>query len=103
MVDGWLIEEHEEFDYEQFITSLTHVAAAVVASAVANILSRSGNELAGTHWVRALGDGLFEFRVRAPAVLVRLFFTYKQGHIILLLGAYDKLRDLDQTAKQGNK
>lgn len=74
-MDGfWLIEEHESFDYERFLLTLTGVAAAIVASTVADILSRSGNNLAGTHWVRALGDGLFEFRVRAPEVLVRLFF-----------------------------
>ena len=93
-MDGfWLIEEHESFDYERFLSTLTGLAAAIVASTVANILSRSGNDLAGTHWVRALGDGLFEFRVKAPEVLVRIFFTYKTGRIILLLGAYDKLRD----------
>jgi putative component of toxin-antitoxin plasmid stabilization module len=90
---GSLIEEHEDFDYERFLSSLTTVAAYIVAARVATILGPSGNNLAGTHWVKALGGGLFEFRVRAPEVLVRIFFTYESGRIILLLGAYDKLRD----------
>lgn len=97
---GWLIEEHEEFDFERFLSSLTAVAASIVAARVATILGPFGNNLAGTHWVKALGDGLFEFRVKAPEVLVRIFFTYKSGRIILLLGAYNKLRD--PSAKRQN-
>lgn len=98
---SWLIEEHEDFDYERFLSSLTAVAAYTVAARVANILAPFGNKLAGTHWVKALGGGLFEFRVNAPEVLVRIFFTYEHGRIILLLGAYDKLRD--PSARRQNK
>ena len=81
------------------------------------VVEPHGIDLLGTPWCRALGDGLFEIRVRqslravrsrggrpepladaagprgSRTVLLRLFVTFHGTRVVLLLHAYDKGRD----------
>jgi hypothetical protein len=82
----------------------------VVTTAVEAILAVEGIAVCRTEWGKALGGGLYEFRIRRtlrtiadsvgvpvppgiPAdrpVLLRVFFTVRIGRVIVLLGGYDK-------------
>lgn len=90
---------------------------AVVDAVLTEVVEPHGIDLLGTPWCRALGDGLFEIRIRqslhavrsreaersAPTdradrrdrrtVLLRLFVTFHGARVVLLLHAYDKGRD----------
>lgn len=78
--------------------------------AIEEVLQKQGLELAGTAWIMALGEGLYEFRVRHDAstiralysdsgasaptdpskILLRLFIHFHGQKIILLLHGYNK-------------
>lgn len=57
------------------------------------ILQQQGIGVCGTAFGRQLGGGLFEFRLREPPLLARIFCHAHGSRVILLLGAYDKGRD----------
>jgi putative component of toxin-antitoxin plasmid stabilization module len=77
------------------------------------VLARSGIDLARSEWLKPLGEGLFEFRIRHDAVeieamfanasvsgarsrgpaLLRVFCAFHGNKVVLLLGGYDKGRD----------
>lgn len=104
--EPWLIEVHDEFDYERFLLRLHPAAAEAVRDEIRERLQAKGIELAGTQAVKALGERLFEYRIARAAnaaggkMLVRIFFTYRKGRVILRLGAYDKLADSSKTKQQ---
>lgn len=76
-------------------------------------LGRDGLDLARSEWLKALGEGLHEFRVRHTAaeiaemfggeppdvvhpheaVLLRVFVHFYGQRVVLLLAGYDKGRD----------
>lgn len=90
---------------------LNEIQRAAVDMAITKILTSEGINLVGTQWMKALGDGLYEFRIRHSsqeiqsiytptskaggihhAILIRIFVSYHGRKIILLLSAYDKGR-----------
>jgi hypothetical protein len=87
---------------------------AAFSAAVRLVLARRGLDVMETEYGKALGNGLYEFRVRwtesetkhkveglpplevgrAPeAIMLRVFFCTEGRRIILLLSGYDKARD----------
>lgn len=83
-----------------------------LVEAIRQVLARLGLDVCKTEWGKALGGGLYEFRVRHTAaevrsmfggappgakegerVMLRVFFHPYGSRIILLLGGYDKGRD----------
>jgi putative component of toxin-antitoxin plasmid stabilization module len=94
---------------------------AAFAAAVRFVLTRRGLDVVETEYGKALGDGLYELRVRwtaseirhkieglppedvgeAPeAILLRVFFCTAGRKIILLLSGYDKARDPSDRRQQ---
>jgi hypothetical protein len=88
---------------------------AAFTSAVRLVLAQRGLDVVETGYGKALGDGLYEFRVRwtaaeirhtveglppddvggpPEAVVLRVFFCTAGRKVILLLSGYDKARDL---------
>ena len=113
----WTPEPFEADDgscpFEQFVGELSDFKAAALAAAIERVLCTLGMELAKTEWLKALGDGLFEFRLRHTAeeiaarfgdetpvdrsgapesVLLRVFVHFYGEKVVLLLGGYDKGR-----------
>ena len=86
----WQIEIHDDFRYAEFLASLLPDQALEVAFFLEAIRGYSDLSAAPRSWVKPLGSGLFEFRIQGHGLLVRVFFAYKKGKIILLLGAYNK-------------
>ncbi len=96
----WAVEQHPEFDFYRFLDGLSKPNQLIVYDSINQILRVKGNQLAGSHWVKALGSGLFEFRISGPQLLVRIFFTFQAGRLILLLGAYDKQQSPSRKKQQ---
>ncbi|MBC7462629.1 MAG: hypothetical protein H7287_14840 [Thermoleophilia bacterium] len=99
----------------RWLTSeLTVRQRRLVGVAMYHYLQRFGVDVCASGFGKALGDGLYEFRVRhdlpellrrvgiehrsmpdegAPAkVLIRVFFSVHGGRVVLLLGGYDKAK-----------
>ena len=75
------------------------------------MLAVEGPAICESEWGKALGRGLYEFRIRksldailkAPGVtrgrarsrtvLLRVFCAFERGRVVLLLGGYDKRKD----------
>lgn len=96
--------------YVAFAESLDPYQRHVLDIAVRTFLARQGHNVCGTEWGKALGQGLYEFRIRRtlrtiaaqagvelPAgidpdqkILLRVFFAVEGARIVLLLSGYDK-------------
>lgn len=120
----WSLEPFEADDgtllYERFIEELSDFKYVALEVAMERVLAARGLELARTEWLKALGEGLHEFRVRhtaeeiahmfggepptgsgAPeAVLLRVFVHFYGQKVILLLGGYDKGNDTSERRQQ---
>jgi putative component of toxin-antitoxin plasmid stabilization module len=101
MVDHpWHLEIHPEFDYENFLRSLSPQHALTVSTFLFEVTKIAELRQAPSSWIKPLKAGLFEFRISANGALVRVFFTYKKGRIIFLLAAYDKGADSSPKRQQ---
>lgn len=96
---AWSIEIHDSFDFERFLDTLAPDQEATVLLFLEKVALLPSLLEAPRSWVKPLGRGLFEFRISGLSTLVRIFFTYKKGRLILLLGGYDKGAD-SSTARQ---
>lgn len=113
----WTPEPFEADDgrvpFERFIEDLSDFKFVALDTAVTHVLAVRGIDLVRTEWLKALGQGLHEFRVRHEAdevarmfgvappgveaprgkVLLRVFVHFHGDKVVLLLGGYDKGRD----------
>ena len=103
-----------------FIGKLSDFKFAALDAAMARVLAVRGLDLARTEWLKALGEGLHEFRVRhdaeeiaqmfggevtsgagvPEAVLLRVFVHFHGAKVILLIGGYDKGGDPSERRQQ---
>lgn len=60
---AWTID-YEGDDFERFYDSLPDYERAVLAAAIEHVLQVQGIDICAGEWGKALGDGLYEFRVR---------------------------------------
>lgn len=110
----WTPEPFEADDgsipFERFIEDLSDFKFVALDTAINRVLAVRGLDLARTEWLKPLGEGLHEFRVRHDAdevarmfggeppiveappetVLLRAFVHFYGDKVILLLGGYDK-------------
>ena len=120
----WTVEVYEAENgtvpYERFIGELNDLKFAALDAAVERVLAVRGLELARTEWLKALGGGLHEFRVRHQAgeitrmfggdapkagarrqkVLLRVFVHFHGDRVVLTLGGYDKGDDPKERRQQ---
>ena len=117
-MDNWTLEVFEADDgthpFERFVTrELSAFQRQALDEALRLRLAREGIDLARSEWLKALGTGLHEFRVRHTAVeiaemfsgeppkvqhppeaiLLRVFVHFYGSRIILLVAGYDKGAD----------
>ena len=114
MSGEWRPEPFEADDgtvpFERFIEDLSDFKFVALDMAIDRVLLVRGIDLVRTEWLKALGDGLHEFRVRHDGeeiarmfggevpdadgrperVLLRVFVHFFGRRIVLLLGGYDK-------------
>lgn len=96
----WTFETHEDFDLQAFLKSLTNVQRLTLSVFLSAVSEYQALADAPRAWIKPLGRGLFEFRIREPDILLRLFFTYRRGRIVLLLAGYDKGEDPSSKRQQ---
>ena len=92
---------------------------ASLDAAISHVLAEQGAVLLGTNWLKSLGGGLHEFRIRHTAsqivrntslsvttnsnrdkILLRVFVTFPDASQILILHGYDKGADDSRTRQQ---
>lgn len=104
-------ESEEEGPVWKWLQSLDLPAQRAATAALEEILAHQGVNVCKTEWGKALGEGLFELRIRRPAkqilalvgspkaedeedsnekLLLRIFFHPYGQRLIVLLGGYDK-------------
>ncbi len=106
--------------FEKFVSGLSDFKFVVLDTAIDRVLSVRGLELVRTEWLKALGEGLHEFRVQHDAaevahmsggdpptvegrpekVLLRVFVHFYGNKVVLLLGGYDRGRDTKPRRQQ---
>lgn len=120
----WTPEPFEADDgsvpFEKFIEDLSDFKFVALDAAIDRVLSERGIDLARTEWLKPLGDGLHEFRVRHEAseiarmfggdvseprsprgsVLLRVFVHFYGTKVVLLLSGYDKGADPNPRRQQ---
>lgn len=114
MFGEWTPEPFEADDgtvpFQRFVDDLSDFKFVALDTAIERVLSVRGIDLVRTEWLKALGEGLHEFRVRHDAheiarmfggddpiadarpekVLLRVFVHFHGQKVVLLLGGYDK-------------
>jgi len=117
MSDHWTPESFEADDgsvpFARFIDRLPDSKFVALDAAIKRVLVARGIDLARTEWLKPLGGGLHEFRIRHDAdeiermfahsaptgrpttdrILLRVFVHFHGQKRILLLSGYDKGRD----------
>jgi putative component of toxin-antitoxin plasmid stabilization module len=106
--------------FQRFVDGLPDFKFIALDTAIVRVLSVRGLDLGGSEWLKPMGKGLHEFRVRhdaaeiahmfggdglkvtAPAtkILLRVFVHFHGGRMILLLGGYDKGADPSSSRQQ---
>ena len=105
----------------QFKKELSEFQAAALDAALRNVLAVSGLRLASTSWLTALGEGLYEFRIRHDEaeiehmfggqdasqlpqgygpILLRVFVHFYGTQIVLLVSGYDKYENSNSRYQQ---
>ena len=124
MAAKWRIEFYEDAQgrkpVEKWIDGLSAQKAEAVIVALQEVLGVNGITLASSAWLKSLGKGLYEFRIRhsaseiksmykaankgleggAEAILLRIFVAFEGEKLIVLLGAYDKGKNDKQGFQQ---
>lgn len=112
-MERWTIE-YEGDRFEKFFLGLPEYEQAVLDAAITHVLAVRGIDICNGEWGKALGGGLYEFRVRRSLhailaeadvplpedltgadreVLLRVLCTFHGNKIVLLYNGYDKRRD----------
>jgi putative component of toxin-antitoxin plasmid stabilization module len=120
---GWQLKVYEDEDGHQPFTAwakkLSETKFVSVDAALRLVLAARGLDLARTEWLKPLGEGLHEFRIRhdndeirhmfagqaarirkRERILLRVFVHFYGSRIILLLGGYDKGKDPTERRQQ---
>lgn len=124
MESGWTPEPFEADDgtvpFERFVDGLSDSKFVTLDTAIRLVLAVRGIDLVRTEWLKALGRGLHEFRVRHDAdeiagmfggdtpgvkvpverILLRVFVHFHGDRVVLLIGGYDKGRDPKERRQQ---
>lgn len=74
----WSIEFYEDATgkrpVEAWMDGLGDVQIGALAAAIEEVLAKRGLDLAGTPWLKAMGEGLYEFRVRHDEATIRSLY-----------------------------
>ncbi len=122
---GWTVEFYADQGgrepCREWADGLSPQKRAAFTAAVQLVLATRGLDVVETEYGKALGGGLYEFRVRwtaseirhkieglpprevggaAEAIMLRVFFCTAGQRLILLLGGYDKTQDASQRRQQ---
>jgi len=106
--------------FERFVGRLSDFKFSALEAAIERVLLVRGIDLGRTEWLKALGKGLHEFRIRHDAdeiahmfgddlalgarpagkIILRVFVHFYGDRVILLLNGYDKGEDPTRRRQQ---
>ncbi len=115
----WALEVFETDDgrepFTEWINDLSEAKFSALDAALSLVLSERGLDLGRTEWLKPLGEGVYEFRVRhdedeiihmfgsgearvrpRQSILLRVFVHFHGKKVVLLLGGYDKGKDANK-------
>lgn len=121
--DSWTLEvfvdDNGDVPFQRFLDKLSEPKFTAINTALRRVLAARGLDLARTEWLKPIGSGLHEFRVRHNAleinrmlgstipdgvrpesVLLRVFVHFHGSRIVLLIGGYDKGADPSERRQQ---
>lgn len=88
---SWQVTFLNEKKFEKLLGRFRSSTRILIAKRVMGSLAEYGPGVVATETGRALGGGLFEFKLdMPPEVLLRVFFVVKGQSVIVVLSAYDK-------------
>lgn len=123
-VGGWTLEvfatDSGDEPLTRFLGDLSDAAAVALDAALNHVLAVRGMDLAKSEWLKPLGQGLHEFRVRHSAdeirhmfadeqpgvapdpesILLRVFVHFHGQKVVLLLSGYDKQDDASKKRQE---
>jgi hypothetical protein len=67
-------DENGRSPFATWLSGLSEAKFAALDAAITQVLCQRGIDLAGTEWLKALGEGLWEFRVRHDAAEINHMF-----------------------------
>lgn len=113
------VAENGSSPFSSWLAGLSEAKFGAFDAGLRLVLLERGLELSCSEWLKPLGDGLWEFRVRHDAtainnmfggeassslrregVLLRVFCHFHGNKIVLLLSGYDKGRDPSEKRQQ---
>ena len=113
----YILDAADAHLFAKQLNSMQNEDSELVQVAIRQLLVVAGLDLMGTDWLKKVAPELWEFRIgktstavfskiglappegfRPRRILVRVFCSFQNGRIILLLSIYDKGRD--PTAKR---
>jgi hypothetical protein len=120
---AWELEVYETEDGRQpftvWVEKLSETKFVSLDAALRLVLAERGLDLARTEWLKPLGEGLHEFRLRHDGDEIRRMFGGQEGHarrrerillrvfvhfhgsrVVLLLAGYDKGKDPSDRRQQ---
>lgn len=125
MASKWTAEFYEDKNgkimVQDWMDDLGAQEFAALNAAITHVLEPHGMSLVRTEWMKALKQGLYEFRIRhnereilsayaetdtplPPAkpgkILLRVFVTFHGDKVILLFSGYDKGKDPSEKRQQ---
>ena len=96
----------------RWLNSLSETKYVAVRAAIINQLEVHGINLAATQWMKSLGGGLYELRIRhdrieiaagdfvRARILLRIFLVFRPGKRCVLLNGYDKAENPSKAHQQ---
>lgn len=118
----WQLEVYETENGRQpftaWVEKLSETKFVSLDAALRLVLSERGLDLVRTEWLKPLGEGLHEFRVRHDSdeirrmfagqaarrrrerILLRVFVHFHGSRVVLLLSGYDKGKDSNDKKQQ---
>jgi hypothetical protein len=95
---SWQVTILNEKKFEKLLGRFRPATRIQISKRVMGSLAEYGPGVVATETGRALGGGLFEFKLALPPeVLLRVFFVVKGQSVIVILSAYDKKADDSKT------
>jgi hypothetical protein len=123
--DRWTLEvfvtDNGREPFTAFADNLSDTAFSALDAALSHVLAARGIGLASTEWLKPLGHGLHEFRIRHTAeeithmfageppasvprpgvsILLRVFVHFHGRRVALLLAGYDKQDDASKKRQE---
>ena len=110
MSKKWTLDILETIDgarpFESWYRLLSASQQTLIDWGISELLIIHGVELEGTNWLKYLGEGLSQLRLRieskgnSEGILLRVFIHFYGLHRVLIISGYDKRKDSSRSTQR---